>query len=350
MSPLIVTAKKLNKRKRIPHNFPDPASIIGEVFKGSTFEGVEVEESEILNKDLGKWYKDRDGHFYWGGGVEKSAGQINYQTQFATLPAQWLQTRGKNIKVAVLDTGFFLEHVDLMHLKSTAVIQDFGENNNTNDKQGHGTHVLGLLGARSEDNGVTGLIPDAEFFLYKVIQDDVGFLDFFVEAAILDAVKKEVDIISMSFNVPAMENSSLHNAIKKAVENNIVIVASAGENDNLIQSSLVAPAKFEGVISVGEASPEFSQALRAPFNDQLDFIMPFVFQKSCWINQSTGMYHELKGSSMATALIAGILASIMSFNKKETNALNELKNIAEVFSSTVFNDLALKVIKPKSLT
>lgn len=61
-----VTAATLNKRSKIPAQLPDPQSIVGAVKQGFTFEGVEV--TDVMS-ELGKWYRDRDGHYYWGGGV-----------------------------------------------------------------------------------------------------------------------------------------------------------------------------------------------------------------------------------------------------------------------------------------
>lgn len=352
MATLIVRAKRLNKRSVIPAFLPDPNNIVAVVNENFVFEGEEVRATETPNPALGTWYKDRDGHFYWGGALQRFAeptatltGATNYQTQFPGIPRDWLMTGGKNIKVAVLDTGFFLDHVDLRHLNPASVL-DFGGNNNTLDKEGHGTHVLGLMGAQSGADGVTGLIPQAQFFLYKVVLDDVGFLDFAAADAVLDAIQKGVDIISMSFSVSSANNSPFHNAINRAVNNKILVVASAGENDNLVQSGLVAPARFEGVVSVGEVSRNFSQALNIAFNDQLDFIMPFVPQKSCWINNSVGLYHDLAGSSMATAFVTGILTSILSASNRNVDAVNELKTIATSFSNTVFNDSILKIVKP----
>ncbi len=67
MLQLIVKAKKLNKRKTIPAFLPDSASIIGFVKENFIFEGEEV--AIVPNPDIGKWYKDRDNNFYWGGGL-----------------------------------------------------------------------------------------------------------------------------------------------------------------------------------------------------------------------------------------------------------------------------------------
>jgi chitosanase len=67
MLQLIVKAKKLNKRRTLPAFLPDDAGIIGFVKKSFVFEGEEVEN--VPNPALGKWYKDRDNNFYWGGGL-----------------------------------------------------------------------------------------------------------------------------------------------------------------------------------------------------------------------------------------------------------------------------------------
>jgi GH25 family lysozyme M1 (1,4-beta-N-acetylmuramidase) len=67
MGQLLVTVSKLNKRSEIPIDFSDKKSIIGVVQKGFRFEGTE--ETIVANPALGKWYKDRDDHFYWGGGL-----------------------------------------------------------------------------------------------------------------------------------------------------------------------------------------------------------------------------------------------------------------------------------------
>lgn len=64
MAQLIVNVARLNRRNRIPTGFPDKGSIIGTVQKGFRFESVE----ETTNL-LGRWYKDGEGAYYWGGGL-----------------------------------------------------------------------------------------------------------------------------------------------------------------------------------------------------------------------------------------------------------------------------------------
>lgn len=63
---LIVNVKKLNKRSSVPASLSEK-NIIGTVFQGFQFEGEEI--TSVPNPALGKWYKDRDGSVYWGGGL-----------------------------------------------------------------------------------------------------------------------------------------------------------------------------------------------------------------------------------------------------------------------------------------
>jgi GH25 family lysozyme M1 (1,4-beta-N-acetylmuramidase) len=63
---LIVNVKKLNKRSNVPVSLSEN-NIVGSVQQGFRFEGTEI--IDLPNPALGKWYKDRDGYCYWGGGL-----------------------------------------------------------------------------------------------------------------------------------------------------------------------------------------------------------------------------------------------------------------------------------------
>src|SRR6478735_6105632 len=67
MEKLVVNVKKLNKRSMIPAKLPDNNNLAGIVFQNFTFLGEEV--TTVPNPAIGKWFKDKDGYFYWGGGL-----------------------------------------------------------------------------------------------------------------------------------------------------------------------------------------------------------------------------------------------------------------------------------------
>jgi subtilisin family serine protease len=348
-----IVIQRLNRRIGSPSvNAPklSPLEVGTSIDIAQTITGDKVDGNDV-------WYKTIEGWYVWSGGCEVIGNTENnkgnelffigrdYQKLIQGIPDKWFDKNGSCIKVAVLDSGFNLNHPDLQHLKNRAFVQDFGQNGNTTDFSGHGTHVTGLLFAQTRmTDGIKGLIPDAMAYLYKVSKDDIGFIDSFVEAAIEDCIKKEVHIINMSFSVPSSKNSELHSIIQKAIDNNIMVVASAGENKDLIQKNLVYPAQFEKVISVGEADNIFIKALNMPFNSKLDFILPFIEQISCWINDNNGLYKPLKGSSMAAAIITGLLSAIKC-SLNNVNPLLELKNTIPNITSINFSD-ELQITKP----
>jgi subtilisin family serine protease len=348
-----IAIKRLNRRVGAP-------SLNAQVIQPLQV-GASIEIAETLNGDKidgnRTWYKTSDGYYVWSGGVQvsldaeietetaSSAMEWNFQKLIQDIPPQLFNNNGSNTKVAVLDSGFNLNHPDLQHLKNKAIIKDYGRNGNTNDLIGHGTHVTGLIFAKTaRPDGVRGLVPEANAYLYKVYMDGIGFIDDFVESAIADCIEEGVQIINMSFSIPSSDNSQLHTIIQKALDKNIIVVASAGENEDLIQKDLVYPAQFNKVVSVGESENDFIKALHKPFNQELDFILPFIEQRSCWINDSYGLYRLLKGSSMATALITGIISAIMS-SGVELDPLLALKNNTKNIASVSFNE-KIQIAKP----
>ncbi|MEO6228536.1 MAG: chitosanase [Ferruginibacter sp.] len=84
MTQLIVKAKKLNIRNVIPSSLPDAQSIIGVVNENSVFEAEEV--IVVPNPALGKWYKDKNNHFYWGGGVEIVEDEVDENSEELSAP------------------------------------------------------------------------------------------------------------------------------------------------------------------------------------------------------------------------------------------------------------------------
>lgn len=66
-----------------------------------------------------------------------------------------------------------------------------------------------------------------------------------IVAAIDRAIEKDVDIINMSFGIPS-DHPELYEAIVRATESGALLVASAGQN-----GEVVYPAAYEEVIAVG---------------------------------------------------------------------------------------------------
>jgi len=81
---LIVTVNKLNRRSSIPSSFAEQ-NITGTALKGFRFEGEEA--TNVSNPVLGKWYKDKNNSFYWGGGlIIESHTLVSVNSNVSNLP------------------------------------------------------------------------------------------------------------------------------------------------------------------------------------------------------------------------------------------------------------------------
>jgi subtilisin len=213
------------------------------------------------------------------------------------------------MKVAVLDTGADLSHPDLAgNIKAyanftTANVQD------ATDRQGHGSHCCGVIAAVDNQQGIIGIAPSAELYIAKVLGDDgSGGMDS-ISKGIDWAIAQGVDIISMSLGCSADPGPQLHDAIKRARAAGVVIVAASGNES----TSCGWPAAYDEVIAVGAVDQALDKANFSNFSKEVDIAAPGVNILSTYMN---GGYAKLSGTSMATPIVAGVIALIQSFARR----------------------------------
>eukprot|EP00611_Tribonema_gayanum_P005780 TRINITY_DN149_c0_g1_i5.p1 TRINITY_DN149_c0_g1~~TRINITY_DN149_c0_g1_i5.p1 ORF type:complete len:375 (+),score=97.50 TRINITY_DN149_c0_g1_i5:530-1654(+) len=141
-------------------------------------------------------------------------------------PLQWGRTaikatraakagiKGKGARVAVLDTGFYLDHPALKHYnKKLSKSMVKGEKlqfsaKAANDRlfldASHGTHTASILGgADLKGVGTVGVAPEADLVLIKVLHDSGSGSDRELIEGILYAIAVGVDVMSMSLSFVA---------------------------------------------------------------------------------------------------------------------------------------------------
>lgn len=74
--------------------------------------------------------------------VRRDTETIDWGLEVIGVDDMWRHSRGKGIKVAVLDTGVDLQHPDLRG--NIVAAKDFTGGRTAQDKQGHGTHCAGI--------------------------------------------------------------------------------------------------------------------------------------------------------------------------------------------------------------
>jgi thermitase len=219
-------------------------------------------------------------------------------------PQAWNKTLGKGVRVAVVDSGIEGDHPDL---KSKIAIQKDLLNNDdvANDDVGHGTHVAGTIGAATNNGrGVAAVCPACKLLVAKV-GNSSGIFDADKAQGIYWSVNNRASAINLSLG-GRRNSSALEHAVDYAWNHDVVVVASAGNEDTDAPSY---PAAYKHVISVSATDRQNRKATFSNYGSTIDVAAPGVDILSTLPN---GRYDTESGTSMASphvAALAGLLAS-----------------------------------------
>jgi subtilisin family serine protease len=247
----------------------------------------------------------------------------------------WDITMGDpNVVVAVIDTGVDLDHPDLTGqiVAQTDVVANDG---NAQDDDGHGTHVAGIIAAKANNGiGVAGIAPGAKLMAVDVFGNylnpetgkyELAALTSKVIQGIQYAVSNGADIINMSLGGSDYDEA-FRNAVDAAVNAGVVVVAAAGNEG---ENGLHYPSDFDSCISVIATDSNDTKASFSNYGPQKDIAAPGVNIYSTFPNDVDPAYPVdyvgMNGTSMASPVVAGVAALMLSANP--TLTVGELRNI-----------------------
>ncbi len=253
-------------------------------------------------------------------------------------PAAWDKTTGSpNIVVGVVDTGVDYNHPDLagniwsstsqftvtiggVTITCPAGSKGFNAINNTCnplDDENHGTHVSGTIGAVANNGiGVAGVNWITRIMGLKFLNaQGSGYTSDAV-----DAIEFAVQLKQQGVNIPVLNNSwggggystTLYNQIKRAGDNGILFVASAGNSGKNTDSSPSYPASYDLPNIIAVAATDSNDALASWSNygaQSVDLAAPGVSILSTIRNNS---YATWSGTSMAAPHVSGAATLILS--------------------------------------
>lgn len=189
--------------------------------------------------------------------VTEPAGLLNLQQ--TGFEQSWRFATGKGVVVAVVDSGVNQRNVHFSRglEDGTSFVGGAG----TDDLQGHGTAVAGIIGARTFGNSVlVGAAPDATIVPVRVntVADQISTANV-AKGIRWAAERDEVDVINISISTGPSDPQlkALRAATALAVKNDKVVVASAGNGpgrDNPY-TQVQYPAGFPGVLGVAATTP-----------------------------------------------------------------------------------------------
>jgi subtilisin family serine protease len=274
-----------------------------------------------------------------------TAGQLtaswNWHWVITNFPAAWDIARGEGQRVAVIDSEFDTEHIELKPKLLTGKNFDSGTvgyrttsvRANDLDIQSetlHGSHVAGLVAAVSDNaNGVPGACFDCVVIPYKTglrggapgtpQTTDAKFVSDVTESLVDIANRSDVRIVSMSLGTDRM-HAPMRDAVALALSRGKILVASSGNGQLNNPGVQNYPASFPGVIGVGATQPDDNIAPFSTNGDFVDVSAPGHGIVSTWdsripANAPAGIapthgvgFKNLSGTSMATPIVSGLVA------------------------------------------
>jgi len=231
---------------------------------------------------------------------------VDWGIELVGVPNFWKYTKGRGIKVAVLDTGIAYKHPDLEG--AILDMKDFtNSRSGASDMNGHGTHCAGIIVARDNSTGIVGVAPEAELLIGKVLDDNGSGSEEMVASGIEWAIESGADIISMSLGSP-YPSKRIQKAIKIAIDNNLFVICAAG-NSGPFLDTVDYPGAFEETIAVGSIDRRKKISNFSSRGKEVDVVAPGDEILSTYPPRGLA---KLSGTSMAAPFVAGISALILS--------------------------------------
>ncbi|NBH12681.1 peptidase S8 [Lachnospiraceae bacterium] len=237
---------------------------------------------------------------------------------------------GENIGVAILDTGIF-PHADFGE-RICCFVDFISGRKRIYDDNGHGTHIAGIIGGDGGSSGgrYMGIAPRCHFIIIKILdkkgngntENVVQAIQWLVRYKEMYQIRIVNISIGMVLQAESQERVRLLKAVEFAWDNNLVVVAAAGNNGPK-EHSVTVPGISRKVITVGcfddnreqigrsLLKPEYSG--RGPTEHCVvkpELVVPGTNVASC-ANQQ-GLYTKKSGTSMAAPMVSGSIALLLS--------------------------------------
>jgi len=189
--------------------------------------------------------------------------------------------------------------------------------------------MAGMIGAQDNGVGIKGMNPDAEIYSIQILDENNQSTLGQVIAGIHKAIELDCDIINMSFGT-TVDSQLLHDAIKEADKNGILMIAAAGNTEG---GAVEYPAAYDEVLAVGASDTTGNKLDGSSDGEEIEIFAPGDQVVS------TGLFGGsivLSGTSIAVAQVT--VGCYHSFPEVTSEHIKLMEKASRLSDSAAYKD------------
>lgn len=221
----------------------------------------------------------------------------------------------QKVKVAIIDSGInYSDDIDVAERKNF-IPDDSGDEEGMSllyeDISGHGTNIAGVIAAKDNDLGITGINSNVELYSARVLDANMQAPISRVIEAIDWAIEKDVDIINLSFTTKT-NSAELLAAIQRAYDADILLIAAAGNSEEG-SDGVMYPAAYSEVMAIGSVDTNGEVSSFSPEGQQVELVAPGELITSTDVFDTVSTH---SGTSYAAPYVTGIASKLWEKDKE----------------------------------
>lgn len=206
----------------------------------------------------------------------------------------------KDVKICVIDTGADMNHQDLR----PRIVEAVSYAGQVQDRQGHGTHTAGPIGAITGNGLDVAGVSEAKLYICKGLGDDGSGSSSQLANCLAWCGSKNVQIVSNSWG-SVQPDQLINQATKSLTDRGILVFYAAGNDGQAVNWPARLAGSNPNVFAIAAMDKNRRKASFSSHGPEISYIAPGVDVESL---KPGGGYQKLSGTSMATPTAAGVCA------------------------------------------
>jgi hypothetical protein len=243
----------------------------------------------------------------------------SYWYGYANVQNAWRRTRGRGVKVGIIDTGVDPDQTQFTTRFAISAPRTFQSwsvvgNGDPRDLCGHGTRIAAEIGAPDDGENMVGIAPESDIVVVRDANDVLAWsVDLFNAIWLLKVQGARVIEMALASDA-SIAVTDLIQSMYDSYPNDVVFVAASGTNQIAGIPEVMFPASLDAVIAVAGMDRDGSRGASSHWGPKLEFLG----YEGTAAAGPTGMYGSgpftIGGSSSGSAFVAGIATLVRSIH------------------------------------